>query len=378
MVNRVLILGDGDAGTIMANKLRFNTNIKDVEITVVGKSKTHYFKPDGIHIAFKMVDYKKSVKPTDFLLNYGINYINGEITKIYVEDKFVTLKSGKNLAYDYLIIATGDRFVPEDIPGYDGEAKHFHDLQHALELHEELKSFKGGKIVIGQSSIPIMCPPSPYEFTFLLEEYLNSRGLKDKTELHYIYPLNNVFSIPNVADYVSKIMDERGIIKHTFFNVDSIDPKNKKIQSIEGENINYDLLILVPPHRGQKVITDSGLADESGYIDVDRYKLTYKDYDNVFVVGDATNLPISKAGATAHFESVYLANRIASETSGNLYDEVYDGSIACTTATGYERAITLYFTYNKPPRANFDSKMDYFLKWQSADTFFSSMVRGIA
>ncbi len=378
MVTRVLIVGDGDAGTIMANKLRFHTDRRDVDITVVGNSKDHYFKPDGVHISFNMIDYKKSVKPTEFLFNYGVNYIRDTVSRIDVADHTVQTTGGRNLDYDYLVIATGDRFTPEDVPGYAESAKHFYDLPHALELQKEIKGFKGGKIVIGQASIPIMCPPAPYEFTFLLEEYLNFHGLKDKTEIHYIYPLNRVFTIPNVADFVGKRMEERGIITHTLFNVDSIDPKNKKIQSLEGESINYDLLVLIPPHRGQKVITDSGLADESGYIDVDKYKLNYKDYDNVFAIGDATNLPVSKAGATAHFEALYLSNRIAAETSGNVYNELYEGDVACTTVTGYEKGLTLYFNYGKPPRANYDSKLDYFLKWQSGDTFFSSMLRGVA
>lgn len=378
MVTKVLILGDGDIGTIMANKLRFHVDIKDVEITVVGNSTEHYFKPDGVHISFNMIDYKKSVKPTDFLFNYGINYIHDEITRINVADKSVSTKTGRTLDYDYLIIATGNRFTPEEIPGYGEEAKHFYDLKHALELQQSLKGFKGGKVIIGQASIPIMCPPAPYEFTFLLDEYLRFKGIRDKTEIHYVYPLNRVFTIPNVSDFVAKKFDERGIITHTLFNVDSVDPKNKQLVSLEGENLNYDLLVLVPPHKGQKVITDSGLADNGGYIDVDRNKLNYKDYDNVFVIGDATNLPVSKAGATGHFQSVYLANRIASETTGNIYNEVYDGSVACTTVTGYERGVTLYFTYTKPPKAKFDSKTDYLFKYQSADTFFSSMIRGVA
>lgn len=374
---KVLILGDGDAGTLMANKLRFHTEMKDVEITVIGDSTKHYFKPDGVHISFNMVDYKKSVKPTDYLFNYGINYINDKITKIHIEDKFVLLSSGKSVNYDYLIIATGNMLMPNEIPGYDGEARHFYDLQHSLELQEDLKAFKGGKVVIGQARNPIMCPPAPFEFAFLLEEYLNFKGLKEKSELHFISLLDRAFVIPSISDFVAERMKERNISIHTSFTTDSIDQKNKVIKSKEGENLNYDLLVLIPPHKGQSVITNSGLAGDSGYIDVDKNKLTYKDYDNVFAIGDATALPVSKAGATAHFEAGYLANRIAAETSGNLYNEIYDGSVACTSLTGYERGITLNFTYNSPPKAKFDSKFDYLLKWQSADTFFSIMARGI-
>ena len=373
----VLILGDGAAGTIMANKLRFHSDPSELEINVIGNSPRHYFKPDGVQIPFGFKDYTKSVKPTESLFNYGVKYTRGQITAIDIANSNVRVSDGKTFGYDYLVIATGDRFSPEDIPGYSQDARHFYDLQSSINLRKTLSEFKGGKIVIGQASIPIQCPPAPYEFTFQLDQYLKLRGIREKTEIHYIYPLNRVFTIPNVSEYVEKLFEEKGIVVHKMFNVDNIVPDQKVVNSIEGEAIQYDLLILVPPHRGQKVITESGLADESGYIDVDRHHLNYKDYDNVFVVGDATNLPISKAGATAHFESEYLANRISNEANGNAYFDSYGGEVACTTITGGNLGITLFFSYDKPPRAEFQSKTDYFFKWTSSDTYFSAMVRGI-
>ncbi|MCL4328083.1 MAG: NAD(P)/FAD-dependent oxidoreductase [Candidatus Thermoplasmatota archaeon] len=374
---KVLILGDGAAGTMMGNKLRFHSDPSDIQITVLGNSEKHYFKPDGVSIPFGFKDYRNSVKPTRSLFNFGVNYVRETVASIDVKNSTVIASSGKSYFYDYLIIATGDRFAYEDLPGYEKAASHFYSLEASLALREKLNHFNGGKIVIGQASIPIQCPPAPYEFTFQLEQYLNLRGIRKQTELHYIYPLNRVFTIPNVAPFVEKLMDDKGIIIHKMFNVDSVEPEIRRLNSIEGETLDYDLLVLVPPHRGQKVITESGLADESGYIDVDRNRLNYADYDNVFVIGDATNLPISKAGATAHFETEYLANRLANEVNGNAFFESYGGEVACTTITSGSRAITLFFSYNKPPRVNYESKSDYFLKWTSSDTYFTGMIRGI-
>ncbi|MCL4420363.1 MAG: NAD(P)/FAD-dependent oxidoreductase [Candidatus Thermoplasmatota archaeon] len=377
MSSKILILGDGASGTIMANKLRFLIPREDADITVLGNSPMHYFKPDGIHIPFGLKMPRDSVKPAKMLFNYGINYIQDEAVKIDVDNRKVNGKSGKEYDYDYLIIGTGDRYTPEDIPGYAESALHFYDYSSSIKLRDALNNFKGGKIVVGPSSIPYQCPPAPYEFTFQLDQYLRNRGIRDKTEIHYTYPLNRAFTIANVSEFVEKYLEEKGVILHTLFNVESIDAKSKKVNSLEGESVDYDLLVLIPPHRGQQFITDSGLAGPSGFIDVDRYKLNYGNFDNVFALGDATNLPVSKAGATAHFQSEYLANRIAHEISGDVYFESYDGAVACTTVTGPGEAITLYFTYEHPPRANFNSKMDYLLKWTSADTYFSGMVRGI-
>lgn len=378
MVNtRVVVVGDGAAGIIISNKIRLLTDRDMVSVSIIGNSPLHYFKPDGIHIPLNLKNYKDSVKPTAFLLNAGVNYVKDRVSKIDHRNRKVELQSGKVMEYDILIIATGDRFSMEDVPGYSGNAYHFYDLPSSVILRQKLRDFKGGKIVIGQASIPIQCPPAPYEFTFQLLDYLKSRGIRDKTEVHYVYPLNRVFTMPNVAEEVQRLFDEKGVIYHTLFNVESIDGDNRRVNSLEGESVDYDLLVMVPPHKGQQVITDSGLADETGYIDVDRYHLNYADYDDLYAIGDATNLPISKAGATAHFESEYLANKIAYETSGHVYDDSYNGEVACTTVTGDQTAMTLYFSYSKPPRAWYESRFDYLLKWTSADTYFSGMLRGI-
>ena len=361
----------------MANKLRYLIRKENAEITVIGNSKYHYFKPDGIHIPLGMKDYGSSVKKPEFLFNYGVDYVKGTVTGIDVANRSVYDSHGRVYVYDYLIIATGNRLVPEEIEHFNEEAHHFYSLEASLELKKKLAKFKGGKIVIGPSSIPYQCPPAPYEFTFQLDRYLRRRGIREKTELHYIFPLNRVFTMENVSNYVQKLFDEKGVIYHTLFNLESIDAQKKTVSSLEGEDQKYDFLILVPPHKGQKVITESGLADEQGYVIVDRHHLNYKDFDNVFVVGDATDLPISKAGATAHFQSEYLSGRIASEISGFVAEELYDGSVACTTVTGDEKAFTLYFSYTRPPRALFQSKADYLLKWTSADTYFSGMIRGV-
>lgn len=377
MTKKILVLGDGAAGTIVSNKLRILLKKDEASITVIGNSKYHYFKPDGIHIPLGMKRYQDSVKRPEFLFNYGVDYVKDTVTRIDVQNLKVSVESGREYTYDYLIIATGDRFTPEDIPGYEEASDHFYSLEASLELGKKLSEFKGGKIIVGPSSLPYQCPPAPYEFTIQLDRYLRRHDKRKNTEIHYTFPVNGVYTMPAVANTVQKIFDENDIIYHTMFNLDTIDPGKKMITSIEGEDLNYDLLVLIPPHRGQKVITNSGLADETGYIQTDRYKLTYNGYDNVFVIGDATDLPTSKAGATAHFQSGYVASKIAADIAGFVTEDSYDGSVACTTVTGDQEALTLVFDWKHPPRALFQSKIDYLLKWTSADTYFSGMIRGV-
>lgn len=372
----LVILGDGAAGTILANKTRMKTRREDLRITVIGNSPKHYFKPDGIQIPLGFKDYRNSVKPTQFLFNYGVEYISDEATSVNVEERKIQTKAGRTLIYDYLVIATGNRFTPEDVPGYDSDAKHFYDLEHANELKQYIRDFNHGSIVIGRSGEPIQCPPAPFEITLLLDQYFRSKGIRDKVDLHYLYPMDGTFSIPNVSKLISGIFEERNITNHPSFNVESISPKSSVLNSYEGESLKYDLLILVPPHRGQQFLTDSGLADEYGYVDVDKKKLNYGKLDDVFVIGDATNLPVAKAGSVAHLQAGYLSGRIASEIAGYPSEEGYDGIAECFVETGMEKGITLYYSHSKPPKAKFTSKFDHFLKWSSSDTYFSGMLRG--
>lgn len=374
---KLVIIGDGAAGVILANKTRMKVREKDLSITVIGNSPKHYFKPDGIQIPLGFKEYKGSVKPTKFLLNYGVDYIMDEATKVDPDNRTVTTKTGRSVNYDYLVIATGDRFTPEDVEGYAGEAKHFYDLEHALELKETISRFKKGNIVIGRASEPIQCPPAPFELTLLLDQYFRELDLREGVNLNYLYPMDGTFSLARVSKLISEIFEERNVANHPNFNVESVDPNNKVVNSYEGESVKYDLLILVPPHRGAQFLTDSGLADEYGYVDVDRKKMNYKNHDDLFVIGDATNLPITKAGSVAHAEAAYLSGRIAQEMIGYPAVKGYDGIISCFAETGMERGITMYYSHSMAPKANFTSKFDHLLKWTSADTYFSGMLRGL-
>ena len=152
--------------------------------------------------------------------------------------------------------------------------------------------------------MPYKCPPAPLEVAFLIEAELRQRGLREPSELHFCSPIGRAFTIESVSEMATPILEAKGIELHTFFNVEAIDPERKVVQSLEGEELPYDLLILVPPHKGQQFLIDSGLAPApGGWLPTDRATLQVGGRPNVFALGDATDLPLSKAGSTAHFEA---------------------------------------------------------------------------
>lgn len=263
--------------------------------------------------------------------------------------------SSATYPYDYLVLATGARLAPEDLPGLSGnEGKwhHFYSAEGSLRLREALHTFQGGRVVISVSGIPYRCPPAPLEFTFLLDEWLRKMNLRERTEMHYLFPLPRVFPIESVAEVAAPLLEERNVEATVFFNAESVDTERKVISSLEGEEIPYDLLVLIPPHRGARVIEESGLGDEQGWLPTDRFTLEVKGHPGLYALGDATDLPVSKSGSAAHFEAKMLANRLIAEIRGTepvKEETTYDGEVMCFLETGQNKATQLVFNYENPP-----------------------------
>jgi sulfide:quinone oxidoreductase len=235
----------------------------------------------------------------------------------------------------------------------NGKWHHFYSTEGTLQLRQALQEFDGGRIVVAVGGIPYRCPPAPLEFTFLLEEWLHKRGLRQRTEIQYLFPLPRVFTIENVAEMVTPLLEERNIGYTTFFNAEAVDTERKVIASMEGEEVSYDLLVLIPPHRGARVIEESGLGDEQGWIPTDRNTLEVKGREHIYAIGDATDLPVSKSGSAAHFEAKVLAARLVAAVRGEELkgDEgSYDGEVMCFLETGRNKATQLVFNYEHPPQ----------------------------
>ncbi|HEV2238608.1 MAG TPA: FAD/NAD(P)-binding oxidoreductase, partial [Ktedonobacterales bacterium] len=258
--------------------------------------------------------------------------------------------------YDYLVLATGARLAPQDLPGLVegvGQWHHFYSLGGALNLRAALHTFEGGRIVLAIGGIPYRCPPAPLEFVFLLEDWLHHRGLRQKTQIQYLYPLNRVFPIESVAEVATPLLEQRGIEYTTFFNTDAVDTERKVITSLEGEEIPYDLLVMVPPHRGSHLIERARLGDAQGWIPTQRDTLEVKGQEHIYALGDATDLPVSKSGSAAHFEAKVIAHRLIAAIRGEEVDAAhgsYDGEVMCFLETGHNTATQLVFNYEHPPR----------------------------
>ena len=375
MPARVVVLGGGVGGTLAANLLDRELG-NDVHVTVVDPTGMHDYQPGYLYVALGEAKGHWLTREERTLLRGSVDLAIERAIRIHPDAGTVQLERGGELRYDYLIIATGARLVPEAIPGLSEGSFEFYSLAGAERLSQELARFPGGRIKIGVAGIPYKCPPAPVEFAFLVEEFLRKRGIRDRSEVELLSPLNRAFTIESASTLIAPIMEERGIGLTTFFNVEAVDSSAGVVESLEGEKQEYDLLVLVPPHKGQQVVIDSGLGDPGGWLPTDKHSLNVDDQERIFALGDATNLPISKSGSTAHFEAPVIASRIASLIHGTAPKESYGGRVMCFLETGNGKATSLRFDYEHPPVPPQPNRAWHVAKWLFNRLYWETVPQG--
>ncbi|MEI8332653.1 MAG: FAD/NAD(P)-binding oxidoreductase [Chloroflexota bacterium] len=383
-MKRVLVVGGGVGGTLAANlvsrKLRKRIAAGEADVTVVDSTGQHVYQPGFMYIAMGGERAKNLSRPERSLLDSRVNLVVANATNIDVEGQVVELDNGDRLNYDQLVLATGSRIMPERIEHFAEEAHHFYSAKAAAKLRKALDAFTGGKIVVGIAGMPYKCPPAPLEVSFLIESELRDRGLRDRTEMHYCSPIGRAFTIESVSEMATPILEEKGIELHTFFNVDEIDPQAKLVKSLEGEELQYDLLILVPPHAGAQLVMDAGLAPApGGWLPTDRHTLKVGGRANVFALGDATDLPLSKAGSTAHFEAPVIAEQVAAAIEGRAPSgkhASYEGKVMCFFEVGDGKGTLLQFDYDHPPKPPKPNRVWHLGKIVFNKTYWRTVPRG--
>jgi len=375
---RILIVGGGMGGTILANNLarRLRNEVRSgkARITLLSASERHMYQPGLLYLAIGRMTPDELYRDQASLLEQGIEFHVDPVEEFRLDNNEVKTKSGKIYGYDVVAIATGSRPTPEEIPGLAENAELFYTEESALKMFNRLRSFEGGKVVVAMG-VPHKCPMAPLEITFMLYDYFKARGILDKVKLHYTYPIGRVHSLENVAKWAAPEMDRLGISYETLFNLKEVDGAKKIAKSEEGSETDFDLLVSIPAHRGMEVIEKNGLG-QRGWIPTHRNNLNMEGRDNVFVLGDTTNLPISKAGSTAHFEAEALGENIAAMVKLGAPVREYDGKVFCFIEAGLDRATYAMFDYNNPPQPKPPTKAVHWFKLAYNKLYWAS-ARGL-
>ncbi len=353
-MKQIVILGAGTAGTIVANKLAESLDLGEWKITAVDQSELHYYQPGFLFIPFGVYQKEDVVRPRRDYLPRSIETIIAEIDVIEPAGNQVRLKTGRVLKYDYLIIATGTRIVPGETPGL---AEHewrksifdFYTVDGAVALARRLRTWQGGRLLLNITEMPIKCPVAPLEFLFLADWFFHEHGLRDRVELTLVTPLPGAFTKPRASALLGGMLDEKNIKVVPEYNIMEVDPDGKKITSYEGTELEYDLLVSIPLNMGDPVIARSGMGNESNFVPTDKHTLKAKDYDNVFVLGDATDLPASKAGSVAHFQGEVFIENFLRYIDGLELLPTFDGHANCYIESGFGKGFLIDFNYDVEP-----------------------------
>ena len=353
-MKELIILGAGTAGTMMANKLRKALNRTEWNITIVDNSDHHYYQPGFLFIPFGTYTKNDVIEPTKKFLPKGIELIQKGIEKILPEEQKVLIQDHEPLHYDYLLIASGAKLAPEETPGLKEELWYkeifeFYTLEGALALHEKLKDWTGGKLVVSFVDLPFKCPIAPLEFVFLADAYFTKRGIRDKVDISFVTPLSGAFTKPIATRMLNDMLESKNIKVVPDFYIERIDNATKKLISYDEREVPFDLLTIVPLNKGADFIGESGLGDDLNFVPVNKNSLQHEKYKNIFVIGDAAALPTSKAGSVAHFAGDVLFENLMAVLKGEEPKASFDGHANCYIETGFGKATLIDFNYTTEP-----------------------------
>ncbi len=355
MSQRIVVLGGGTGGTLVANRLRRRHPGTDLEITVVDQDDRHVYQPGLLFVPFDLADPDEIVRSRRAQLRDGITFRRAEVDRVAVSENTVALSDGSELPYDVLVVATGASLLPDETEGltaagWNESTFTFYTLEGAVALRDALRNFERGRLVVNMVDMPIKCPVAPLEFCFLADWYLRRRGVRGDVELVYATPLDAAFTKPVAAQHLAGLFAEKDIRLETEFAAGEVDGAAGKLTSWDERELDFDLLVTIPLHGGAPFVERSeGLGDELGFIPTDTATLQSQAAPNVFAIGDATNLPTSKAGSVTHFEGETLVENIERFLAGQELVGSFDGHANCFIETGFHKALLIDFNYDVEP-----------------------------
>jgi len=353
-MKKIVILGAGTAGTIVANRFKRMLDSNEWQVTLVDPDPIHYYQPGFLFIPFGMYTAKDVIKPKRDFIEAPLKLIPSRVEVIEADHNRVRLADGSVLPYDFLIIATGVDIHPEETPGMAehewGKTIHtFYTLQTSQALRQTLRDWPGGRLVVNVVDNPIKCPVAPLEFLMLADWYFHERGMRDRVEITYVTPLSGAFTKPVASKLLGELLTSKNIKVEPDFLIERVEPDARKIVSYDEREVEYDLLVTIPLNKGADVIGKSGLGNELNLVPVDPRTLLSKQYANIFVLGDASDAPASKAGATAHFSIDLFTQHFLDYVETGKLEPYFDGHANCFIETGFGKGLMIDFNYEQEP-----------------------------
>ncbi|MEX2116723.1 MAG: FAD/NAD(P)-binding oxidoreductase [Bacteroidota bacterium] len=341
----IIVLGGGVGGLVVANELRRKVPHRH-RVVLIEKHREHAFAPSFLWLMTGDRKQEEITKPVASLVRPGVEVIQAEVQNIDPSTRSV-LTSERSMIYDYLVIALGAELAPDSIPGLAQSAYSFYTLEETKRLHQALTQFNGGNIAVVVCSVPYKCPGAPHEGAMLIADYFRRRSLQKQVNVRLYTPEPQPMPVagPQLGEAVKQMLASKGISFHPLHKLTSVNIPETKLLFDGREAVHYDLLIAIPPHRAPEIARKAGLANEAGWIPIDRSTLKTQ-AENVYAIGDISSISIPgrwkvdvpmmlpKAGVFAHVQAEIVAERIADEIGGRTPASVFDGAGYCMLEAG--------------------------------------------
>jgi sulfide:quinone oxidoreductase len=355
MRKRIVVLGGGTGGTLAANRLRRLLDRDTAQITVIDPDDAHLYQPGLLFVPFGLTRPASLTRPRAQQFRDGVTFLRAAVDRVDLDRDTVLLAGGEPVRYDVLIVATGARLIPEETegltgPGWMEKVFTFYSFDGAVALQRALSRFTGGRLAVAVLDMPVKCPVAPLEFCFLADAYFRKRGIRGEVDLTYVTPLDGAFTKPVASRELGGLLKDKSISLVTEFNTGEVDGAGGRLISYDSREVPFDLAVVIPLHGGQAYVERSpGLGDALGFVPTDPRTLRSRERPNVFVIGDAADIPASKAGSVAHFEGEVLARNVTRYLAGQPLDAGFDGHTNCFIESGSGKALLIDFNYDTEP-----------------------------
>ncbi len=386
---KVVIVGGG-AGGIMA-LARLHRAMPNADITIIAPNKVHLYQPGQVFVAAGLYTHDDLLYDNSSFIPDDVNWVVDEVTHFDPDTNKVTTRAGKEIGYDYLVVATGIVYHYDKIKGLTEEdigkngisSVYLSDLENATtrgaeatwtwfnDLKKAAASGKKPTVIYTQPATPIKCGGAPQKILYLSADYLKKEGLG----ANYIFATNGgkLFSLPTIDASLQETQKQYDTITNKFkHNLVAIDTANKvatfeHTYEIKGEydaeleeydmitkkemvEMKYDFIHIVPPMAPPKALAESKLGwqkgSAKGWLEVDPKTLQHRRYPNVFGIGDVCGIPKGKTGGSARHHGPVLTENLVAQVKGEKLPGVFDGYTVCPLKTDYGHIIMAEFNYD--------------------------------
>ncbi len=360
---QVMVVGGGTGGISVAARLRNEPN--PPEVAIIEPSEKHYYQPIWTLVGGGVFPKEVSERDEADFIPEGATWIQDAVESFDPKNNRVTTKDGREIGYDYLVVAAGIQIDWDAIPGLaaavgkpDTGVCSNYSYRTVESTWQNLQAFKGGTAIFTQPNTPIKCGGAPQKIMYLSDDHFRRSGVRDKTNVIFASASGGIFSVPKYANALNRVIARRGIETRYQHNLVELHPSNRqavfeRLDTGERVTLDYDMIHVTPPQSAPDFIKQSPLADEGGWVDVNKHTLQHNRFPNVFALGDASNLPTSKTGAAIRKQAPVLATNLMAAINGVPMPASYDGYTSCPLVTGYGRLILAEFDYDGNPKESF-------------------------